>query len=67
MADSSVALFQPALHGASGPYDELINLIPLVIGAVLLLYLYLQSRKRRPEDEKQKTDEKGGQGPDATE
>ena len=39
-----------ALHGASGYWDEVINLIPLAIGAALLLYLYLTSRKRRDKD-----------------
>ena len=40
-------LLQPLAHGAAGYWDELANLIPLVIGGVLLLYLYHTSRKRR--------------------
>jgi hypothetical protein len=40
-------LLKPLLHGAVGYWDEVINLIPLVIGAAILLYLYLTSRKRK--------------------
>ena len=47
-----VMLFKPVLHGATGYWDEIINLIPLVIGAALLLYLYLTARRRKPEDKK---------------
>lgn len=45
-------LSKPVLHGASGYWDEVINLIPLILGAALLLYLYLTSRRRKPEDKK---------------
>jgi len=41
-------LFRPPLHGAVGPWDEIVSLIPVVIGAVVLLYLYFSSR--RPAD-----------------
>jgi hypothetical protein len=37
----------PLLHGAVGPWDEILNLLPLVVGTGLLLYLYFSSRKRR--------------------
>jgi hypothetical protein len=40
----------PVLHGAVGPWDEILNLAPLVVGTVLLLYLYFTKRKRRPDD-----------------
>jgi len=50
-------LSKPVLHGASGYWDEVINLIPLVIGAGLLLYLYLTSRKRRAKDDQDHKDE----------
>jgi hypothetical protein len=40
----------PALHGAVGPWDEILNLAPLVVGTVLLLYLYFTKRKRRADD-----------------
>jgi hypothetical protein len=43
-------LFFPRLHGALGWWDELINLIPLVVGIVLVLYLYRASRQRRDAD-----------------
>jgi hypothetical protein len=43
-------LLRPALHGAVGYWDELANLIPLVIGGVLLVYLYLASKKRRDKE-----------------
>jgi hypothetical protein len=37
----------PALHGAVGPWDEVISLAPLVIGIILLIYLYRASRRQR--------------------
>jgi hypothetical protein len=40
-------LLHPLLHGAVGWWDEVLNLIPLVFGSGLLLYLYASSRKRR--------------------
>lgn len=40
-------LFVPRLHGALGWWDEIINLIPVVVGIVLVLYLYRNSRRRR--------------------
>ena len=40
----------PVLHGAVGPWDEILNLAPLVVGTVLLLYLYFTKRKRRADD-----------------
>jgi hypothetical protein len=43
-------LFQPLTHGAAGYWDELVNLIPLIIGGVLLIYLYLTSKKRRAKE-----------------
>jgi hypothetical protein len=36
---------RPALHGAVGPWDEIIALIPVAIGAILLIYLYFTSRR----------------------
>jgi hypothetical protein len=44
-------LLRPSLHGAAGPWDEIINLIPLVVGGALLFYLYKTSRKPRPGDD----------------
>jgi hypothetical protein len=45
-------VLRPAAHGAVGPLDEIITLLPLVIGAALLLYLYFSRReaKRHPTD-----------------
>ena len=40
----------PLLHGAVGPWDEILNLAPLVVGTVLLVYLYFTKRKRRAEE-----------------
>jgi hypothetical protein len=37
----------PHLHGAAGWWDEIINLVPVIIGGVLILYLYRNSRRRR--------------------
>jgi hypothetical protein len=37
----------PVLHGAVGPWDEILNLAPLVVGTALLLYLYFTRRKRQ--------------------
>lgn len=50
-------LFRPLTHGAVGYWDELANLIPLVIGGLLLLYLYATSRKRRAKEKD--SDKKG--------
>ena len=44
-------LIRPTLHGALGPWDEIINLIPVVVGIVLVIYLYVNNRKRRLEEE----------------
>ncbi len=41
-------LLRPALHGALGPLDEILTLLPLVIGVALLVYLYVSSRKVKP-------------------
>jgi len=43
-------LYRPPTHGALGYWDEVANLIPLVIGGVLLIYLYLTSKKRRAKE-----------------
>lgn len=37
----------PVLHGAAGPWDEIINLVPFVVGVFLLGYLYFTSRRQR--------------------
>ncbi len=39
-------LLAPLLHGALGFWDEVINLVPVVIGVALLIYLYRTSRRR---------------------
>jgi hypothetical protein len=38
----------PNLHGAAGYWDEVINLLPVLLGSLLLLYLYFSSRKQKP-------------------
>ena len=55
----TVAFLKPALHGASGYWDEVLNFFPLVLGAVLLLYLYLASRKKRTPDKPPHDEEAG--------
>jgi len=40
-------LLRPLPHGAVGIWDEVLNLIPLVFGCGLLIYLYFGARKRR--------------------
>jgi hypothetical protein len=40
-------LYLPLLHGAAGPWDEIFSLAPLVVGIILLVYLYRASRQRR--------------------
>ena len=40
-------LFRPLAHGAVGIWDEVLNVVPLVFGAGLLIYLYRGARKRR--------------------
>ncbi len=42
------ALLQPAFHGLVGPLDEILTLLPLVIGVGLLVYLYFSARKPKP-------------------
>lgn len=61
MSGLHLILWAPLLHGAAGPWDEVINLIPLVIGGALLLYLYLTSKKRREreQDKEEAPDQKG--------
>ena len=41
-------LLRPVLHGVYGPLDEIIALLPVVIGTGLLIYLYFTSRKAKP-------------------
>jgi hypothetical protein len=52
----------PVLHGAWGPWDEVLNLLPLVVGTGLLLYLYFTRRKRRAAE----ASARDGQTPDAS-
>jgi hypothetical protein len=40
----------PVFHGALGWWDEILNLLPLVVGVGLLLYMYFNKRKRRAAD-----------------
>ncbi len=40
-------LFSPLLHGELGYWDEIANLIPFVVGGLLLIALYYSARKRR--------------------
>jgi hypothetical protein len=40
-----------ALHGRWGYWDELLNLVPVVAGAILLTYLYLSSRRRQRDED----------------
>jgi hypothetical protein len=46
-------LLRPLPHGAVGFWDEVLNLVPLVFGVGLLLYLYLGARKRRAAEARQ--------------
>ena len=39
-------LLRPLPHGAVGFWDEVLNLVPLVLGGGLLLYLFFSKRKR---------------------
>lgn len=48
---SHTLLLLPHLHGALGWWDEIINLIPVVIGIVLVMYLYRARHRRRPDEE----------------
>ncbi len=45
---------RPLPHGAVGIWDEVLNLIPLVFGSGLLLYLYFGARKRRATEAQQR-------------
>ncbi|MBM2850709.1 MAG: hypothetical protein HW418_3651 [Anaerolineales bacterium] len=55
----TVAFLKPAMHGASGYWDEVLNFFPLALGVALLIYLYLASRKQRPPEEPPQDDEAG--------
>jgi hypothetical protein len=39
-------LLRPLPHGTVGFWDEMLNLVPLVLGAGLLFYLFFSKRKR---------------------
>lgn len=52
-------VLRPAFHGAVGYWDEVLNFLPLALGIVLLIYLYLASRKRRAPDKPPRDDEAG--------
>jgi hypothetical protein len=52
-------VLRPAFHGAVGYWDEVLNFLPLALGIVLLIYLYLASRKRRPPEEPPQDDDAG--------
>jgi hypothetical protein len=49
----SVTFFSPALHGASGYWDEVLNLIPLLVGVVLLIYFYFSARRQKKDRERE--------------
>jgi hypothetical protein len=49
-------LLAPLPHGALGYWDELINLIPLVVGVILLVVLYRASRRRAAEADEPEPD-----------
>jgi len=40
-------LVRPLAHGAVGFWDEVLNMVPIVFGVGLLIYLYAGARKRR--------------------
>jgi hypothetical protein len=46
-------LLRPLAHGAVGWWDEVLNLIPIVFGTGLLIYLYRGARKRRAAEARQ--------------
>ncbi len=46
-------LIRPVAHGAVGFWDEVLNVVPLVFGAGLLLYLFFGARKRRAAEARQ--------------
>lgn len=46
-------LFRPLAHGAVGFWDEVLNMVPIVFGAGLLIYLYVGARKRRAAEARQ--------------
>lgn len=51
-------VIRPTLHGALGPWDEIINLMPVVVGLVLVAYLFVSSRRRRNAGEQPPSEEK---------
>lgn len=45
----------PTPHGALGPWDEILTLLPVVIGTALLAYLYFTARKAPPAGDEAET------------
>ena len=46
---------RPTPHGALGPWDEILTLLPVVIGTALLAYLYFTARKAPPPGDEAET------------
>jgi hypothetical protein len=57
----------PHLHGAAGWWDEIINLVPVIIGLVLIVYLYRNSRRRRDTEDVAAHETPAEHGPESTE
>ena len=49
-------LLRPLPHGTVGFWDEVLNLVPLVLGGGLLFYLFFSRRKRGATDPSQAAD-----------
>jgi hypothetical protein len=51
-------LYAPRLHGALGYWDEVLNLLPLVMGGAALIYFYLTARRKHDHDKPKDKQEK---------
>jgi hypothetical protein len=49
-------VLRPLAHGAVGWWDEILNLLPPVVGSGLLIYLYFRSAKRRTAEAQRSSD-----------
>lgn len=52
-----IPLFDPALHGAAGPLDEILMIAAFLGGWGALIYFLLRDRGRRTEDDESKPEE----------
>jgi hypothetical protein len=53
----AIPLFEPALHGAAGPLDEILMVVAFLGGWGALIYFLLRDRGQRTEEDKNNPEE----------